>query len=285
MFDFRYHIVSLVAIFLALGIGILAGTMMVEKGVISQQEKAIIERLEADFDNLRKENRTLSEEVKVNERFQGAVLPYLVDGKLSQKNIAIVVTTNLDSSVQKSLTATFQLAGAKVLSTTTLRSGLGLDKKEDVERVGVLIGAPGTSAQELKGKILTEIATQLATAQNPKLLGELANLGVLRVEGAYDQGANAVVVIGGLQAGKSTAQSIDVPLLKALLGHNIPLAGTEASYCEVSYMSDYQRAGISTVDNIDSLIGQIALVYVLEGQSGNYGVKSTAQQILPAFKK
>lgn len=282
MFDFRYHIVSLVAVFLALGIGILVGTMVVERGVLTEQERALIEKLEEDFGKLRAENQKLTGETQADQRFQQAVLPYLVAGHLNQKKVAVVVTTALDNSVEKRLGETIQQAGGKLVSTTTLRGELGLNGKENMDKIAQAIGASGSPTKELKGKLLTEIARAVATAQNPKLVTELGNLGVLKAEGSYDAAVDAVVVVGGVPDGATTAaEATDVPLLKALLSHNIAVVGCEISTSKGSYMRDYQRAGVPTVDNIDSLIGQIAVVYVLEGQAGNYGVKATAQQILP----
>lgn len=46
-------------------------------------------------------------------------------------------------------------------------------------------------------------------------------------------------------------------------------------------MKEYQHNHISTVDNIDTVPGQMAMVLALNGQSGHYGIKSTAQKLLP----
>lgn len=282
MFDFRYHIISLVAVFLALGIGILVGTMIGEKGAVSQPQKALVERIEADFGQLRAENRLLNEQNQANEKFQRAVLPVLISGQLVQKNVALVVTTSLDPSIQKVLANVFEMAGGRLVSTTTLAPHLALDKKENVEKVNALLGVTGLPLRQLKGRVLGEIAKQLVTGQNPKFIGDLAGSGIISTDGAYDIAVNAVVVVGGSEENKKDdPETIDIPLVKALLEFNIQVVGAETTKVKVSYMPIYQRTGIATVDNIDSPIGEISLVYALKGERGNFGIKSTAQQAVP----
>lgn len=282
MFDFRYHIISLVAVFLALGMGILVGTMIGEKGAVSQPQKALVERIEADFGQLRAENRLLNEQNQANEKFQRAVLPVLISGQLVQKNVALVVTTSLDPSIQKVLANVFEMAGGRLVSTTTLAPHLALDKKENVEKVNTLLGVTGLPLRQLKGRVLGEIARNLVTGQNPKFIGDLAASGIIATDGAYDVPVNAVAIVGGSEENKKDdPETIDIPLMKALLEFNIQVVGAETTKVKVSYMPIYQRTGIATVDNIDSPIGEISLVYALKGERGNFGIKSTAQQAVP----
>lgn len=268
--------------FLALGMGILVGTMIGEKGAVSQPQKALVERIEADFGQLRAENRLLNEQNQANEKFQRAVLPVLISGQLVQKNVALVVTTSLDPSIQKVLANVFEMAGGRLVSTTTLAPHLALDKKENVEKVNALLGVTGLPLRQLKGRVLGEIAKQLVTGQNPKFIGDLAGAGIIGTDGAYDIAVNAVVVVGGAEENKKDdPETIDIPLMKALLEFNIQVVGAETTKVKVSYMPIYQRTGIATVDNIDSPIGEISLVYALKGERGNFGIKSTAQQAVP----
>jgi hypothetical protein len=260
--------------------------MIGENGAVSQPQKTLVERIEADFNRLRAENRLLNEEAQANDKFQRAAMPVLISGQLVQKNVAIVVTTSLDSSLQKVLANVFEMAGARLVSTTTLAANLGLEKKENVEKVNALLGTTGLPVRQLKGRLLGEIAKQLVTGQNPKFIGELAASGIITTDGVYDIPINAVVVVGGSEENKKgDPESIDIPLLKALLEFNIQVVGTETTTVKVSYIPVYQRVGISTVDNIDSPVGEIALVYVLKGETGSFGIKPTAQQPVPSLTR
>lgn len=64
MFDIRYHIIALVASFLALGIGVLVGSMLGGDEVLVREQKQIIDRLEEDFKYLRQENQQTRKEIE-----------------------------------------------------------------------------------------------------------------------------------------------------------------------------------------------------------------------------
>ncbi|MBC7344505.1 MAG: copper transporter, partial [Clostridia bacterium] len=48
-----------------------------------------------------------------------------------------------------------------------------------------------------------------------------------------------------------------------------------------SRISYYRNLGISSVDNVDTVPGRLALVLLLEGSTGHYGIKPTASSLLP----
>jgi len=73
---------------------------------------------------------------------------------------------------------------------------------------------------------------------------------------------------------------IDKPLIEALKTNGARVVGVETTKV-ISRIAKYQLVSISTVDNIDTIPGQIALIFVLAGYEGNYGYKETAQAILP----
>ncbi|MDI6907959.1 MAG: copper transporter, partial [Thermoanaerobacterales bacterium] len=75
----------------------------------------------------------------------------------------------------------------------------------------------------------------------------------------------------------------DIPLLDIFAKNKISVCGVEETSVPFSYMKDYQRRCTATVDNIDTVAGQFALVAAIAGQPGNYGVKETAESLLPGF--
>ena len=52
MYNLRYHIASLVAVFLALSVGLLLGTVVAERGMITDQTGALVADLQARFDEI-----------------------------------------------------------------------------------------------------------------------------------------------------------------------------------------------------------------------------------------
>ncbi len=51
----------------------------------------------------------------------------------------------------------------------------------------------------------------------------------------------------------------------------------------MSYVPIWSRKTIPTVDNVDDPIGQVALVFVVAGETGNFGMKKSADRILPEY--
>ena len=79
------------------------------------------------------------------------------------------------------------------------------------------------------------------------------------------------------------AKSFDQSLIQHLLDNGVKFSGLKGLRVEYSYMTDYQQYNITTIDNIDLSPGQIALVFAMEGEPGNYGVKPTAQKFMPSL--
>ncbi|MFH1736755.1 MAG: copper transporter [Actinomycetota bacterium] len=282
MFDFRYHIVSLVAVFLALGIGVVLGSMSAERGVVTEQERALIATMEKDFDNLRAENKQLNTIISADEAFWAGVVPLVVDGKLAGKNVAIVVTGAVDATTLKSLKTVIEQAGGVETSVTTFEGDLGLGDKAVKEKVAGIVGASAGNTATLRSKALDAAAGWIVSGLNAKELNNLAAEGFLKNEGVYDVPVQAVLIIGGKVNGKGlSAENLDAVLIDSLNTQNVVLAGAEISTVKTSYIQTYKNLGLSTVDNLDMPAGQVCAVYLLGGQSGNFGTKATAERLMP----
>src|SRR5215212_7041482 len=102
MLDFRYHALSLVAVFLALGIGIVLGASLGDS-VISQANKDVRSSLRDDVVNARQEARTAKAAVSNRDDFIEASFRRLAGGKLRGERIAIVSAGGLPQEVESSV--------------------------------------------------------------------------------------------------------------------------------------------------------------------------------------
>ena len=65
----------------------------------------------------------------------------------------------------------------------------------------------------------------------------------------------------------------------------ISVVGVERSDADPSQIGFFKGAGTTaTVDSVDLVSGRVALVYALNGSEGNYGVKATADRLLPRLR-
>jgi len=285
--DLKYHIASLVAVFLALGIGIFIGTTMIGSDVILKQQERLVMSLQEKFDSLREENQKAAETIAeleaeraLQEEFNRLVFPVLVQGKLQGRNIAIINTYCKEE--HDFLVNVLRMAGANVQSLTGVNLSL-LEKPELHQEITQLLGLEGESEQN---SVLQTFARRLSLAlisgRDQEFVGFLEEKGILKISGSYGLPVEDVVIIGGrVNKDDVSIKFFDLVLAKTLKSNGIKVYGVEDTKVPVSCMRYYQSAQIPTVDNIDTIYGQFALIRALEGFPGNYGVKDTADSFLP----
>ena len=74
---------------------------------------------------------------------------------------------------------------------------------------------------------------------------------------------------------------VDVPLVRSFVTTKFPLVGVSGSSADDSVMLTYKKNGISTIDHVDTVPGQVATVMVLQGTGGNFGTGSAAGRVVP----
>ena len=81
MVNFRFHLVSLIAVFLALGLGILTGSAVVNQATV-QTIRREIKDVRAEVNNLRSTNGQLKDDLNRSNAFLADSAAYAVDGRL-----------------------------------------------------------------------------------------------------------------------------------------------------------------------------------------------------------
>ena len=290
--DLKYHIASLIAVFLALGIGVMVGSAVLGDNVndvIMQQQKQVVDDLNRNFDKMRKDNLQAQDEIadykaalNLSEQFEKQMLPMLVSGKLTGKTIAVIETNNY--GVHEDWINTLKLAGARVASVTTVLESSNLKKEESRKAVSTKLMLNNTAEDTVTKEMAREIAVGVISAQNIENLNYFEQQGLIKISGDYGVPVNAVILVGGGQAGVvDRTAMLDLPMINYFISQKIPVFGVEISDVEQSYMKQYQRFKISTVDNVDMVPGQVSLVMAIYGKPGNYGIKTTANQLVPVI--
>lgn len=106
--DIRYHLASLIGVFLALGIGMLMGTQLAQSGALENEQLRLAERLEASFTGLRSENRSLreqlagiQEELAREREFADLVLGAVAQGTLAGLEVELYVPPGLEGAAER----------------------------------------------------------------------------------------------------------------------------------------------------------------------------------------
>ena len=279
MFTFRYHAISLIAVFLALGIGVLLG-VSIGDGLVSDASKDLENSLRGDLRNARGETSDLRGELGLRDEFERLAYPGLVKDLMPGSRVGVVAIGGLPSSYLSLVRDSVEPAGAQVASVSVINSSLPL----------------GQLADDLKGTQLDRLdRDDDALGRFAKRLGrQFANGGSLieRVKGdlfsssrGEYRGLDGIVLVrnrGDLKGEKKkAADRFESELISGILSTEAEIVGVETRDADPSQISAMSGKGVSTVDDIDLVAGRTALVYVLLGAKGQFGVKRTADQLLP----
>ncbi|WP_134642949.1 copper transporter [Ammonifex thiophilus] len=282
--DLRYHIATLVALFLMLGLGILIGTGLIGNDALLKKQEQMTNRLEKQLEELRQENmrvRQLYEEAEAENRslrtFAQEVLPYAVAGRLKGMRVAVV---EVAGKAPSGMIGTLKTAGAVVEPVVSLLDNYTAPTADLA--VAQALGWPTNDQGEILSRLSQELGAALASGQNPGFIEFLSSQGLIKVEGNYKGAVQAVVVVGGGSNERRVAK-VDLPLIDALVKSKVMVVGVEESSDSGAGIEAYQEHKISTVDNIDRPEGQIALVLALAGQPGQYGTKGKNRSLLPPY--
>jgi hypothetical protein len=290
MFTFRYHLVSLAAVFVALAVGILLGAAI--SGKLGDAEDALTkDRVDSLNDQLAQE-RVRSAAAEQSSEATREVLedayPALMESRLDGEGYAVVFLGPVDGDVRSAVERTLVDAGAGspvrliALDTPIDAEALdgALDGDEELARFAGNDGDFGALGDALGRELVEGEGTPLWTALSGQLIEERTGSASGEVEGVVIVRSWRPPADGGDAAEDPEAQATETlfeGVLDGVLGSEVPVIGVETSGAEVSAIPDYAHAGMSSVDDVDTTVGRLALALLLAGgQPGHYGVKETA---------
>ena len=305
MISFRYHLVSLVAVFLALALGIVVGTTALN-GPITKDLRRQLNDAKGQRDALAAQVKTLQGQVDDAGQFASTYGSQLVANTLTGKNVLEVILPGASGDMADGLAAQISAAGGKVSGRLTITKTY-LDPSGGAGIVELATGpshpvgwtAPPTSnADQLGGSLLAYVL--LGHGQSTDLtqvLAGFAGLHMVSSNGEDITPSTTVVVLahGGLRA-RDYAGTAEESLVAALAdadGH-VVIAGDNASASQDGLIAQVRasktdRAAISTVDNASNPFGQVSTVLALasanQGLVGHYGTDQSADALFPAPSK
>jgi hypothetical protein len=286
MFDLRYHVASLAAVFLALIIGILVGVGITRGGFVSKAERKVlndrISEAQSQRDSARQRANELEQEQRATRDYVNATYPALVADRLKTKKIVLVSVGPMDSDVRASVQQALRDAGAP--SPVRVRA---IKVPVDDKALDAALDGRPAFAQYLGGDQLPDLgralAQELVRGGRTPLWDSLSSQLVEERLGGGRPMADGVVVARSVKPQQDgTARFLD-GFYSGLAGVGAPAVGVETSPGSPSAIPAFGRAALSTVDSINTPSGKLALVLLLAGaQPGHYGVRKTATDgILP----
>jgi hypothetical protein len=282
MYNLRYHLASLVAVFLALAVGLLLGTVVAERGMITNQANELVGDLQRRFDEINATNDELKIGLERDRAFAEAAVEPLTAGQLTGSTVAVLVGTGRVDGVN-AVSEAVARAGGAVFTASMETPSLGLDQVEPeglagyFQLRGIEMAAPGEALQAQVAEAL--VAEWRSEGERP-LTELLASVGLLATESvAGTATVNAVVVMGGAE---SSGDTFGLAVARAMTAAGGSAVGVESSPAEGGVAAVFAGEGLSAVDHIGTPQGRVALVWLLARRvTGYYGSGSGAAGFYP----
>jgi hypothetical protein len=306
--DFRYHLVSLIAVFLAIALGIIIGTTALNEPIQADIEGQVAD-LEQDKRDLEDRTQQLQAQLDTGEAFDDAVAPVLVDGSLDGSSVLLVVTNeDVAPETIEDVATLVDEAGGSVSGTLRLNPEY-TDPSSSSALQSYVTGSgtpagvqlpPTDDTGQLVGSLLAQVlmvppgGTAPDGASVSTVLAGLEALDVLAQETPVAPADHALVLTAGAFGGDDAEErnTTLVELVSALdgAGSGAVVAGDFGSTAETGLVGAVRAdpelsSTVSTVDNVFTTAGQIGAVLALaseaDGVSGHYGTGEDTQPIPP----
>ncbi|HEV7654407.1 MAG TPA: copper transporter [Mycobacteriales bacterium] len=300
MIGFRYHLVSLAAVLLAVALGVLLGATQLS-GAVGDDLRGQVRTLTKDNGDLRAQVKSQQAQVRTDDAVTTQFTPKLLAGALKGSKVVVVATPQAADATTDGVVKALQQAGASVTGRVQLTddyvdptraddaksyvtgggqpAGFQLPESDDA---GVLSGAL------LSYALLGNKDGDPSAATTSEVVAGFGSLRMLRVDSAsVAPGDLAVVVSSGPVTGADPAPRLQTltSLVSALdsAGKGVVVAGTAATTAANGLVGAVRSdrglaSAVSTVDDADRPVGQVASVFALAqqaaGRAGQYGTGS-----------
>jgi len=276
----RYHAASLAAVFLALAIGILIGAGLGDN-LLSDTEENLRESLEADIESARGEADDLQVQLDRERAFGERAYPGLVGDTLAGRRFAVVALGDLPDSVSNDIEDALEPSGGKLASVVVAR--IPPDVSAIADALGPRFDDLDQEPAQLQ-EIGSDIGSQLVVGSGRRL-ARLRDVVFTRSSGEGGRLDGAVVYRAGRgelePEQEEAADALELGLVNGLASTGVPVVAVERSGADESAIPFFAPLEVATVDSVDLTSGRTALVFALLGAEGNFGIKETANTLLP----
>jgi len=289
MMDLRYHVVSLIAVFIALAAGVIMGTAL----TTPERQKSAVATLQAQFEALRSrdaeikaENQALQQRLAVWSEAGRELRVAAIRNRLSGLQIGIAVCgADQLPAYWGELRATLTLAGATVGPVIFLPDDLRPLDPAARARLAPAGESQTPAPGAAKYEVVPLLLHALAQGESPARLEELTRPTGIRIQGATVDPVRRFLVLvappDAVRLGRAAAMDLPEFALAGAAAPGTRLVFGEEETAQASLVGRFAARGLTTVDNVDTMLGQVAAVLALDGASGVFGTKPGASHPLP----
>ena len=281
MFDYRYHALSLVSVFLALVLGLLLGVAIGDRGLVSSAERDVRASLRGDVRKAQAESENLRAQLDEQNKFLQEAYPLMVGSRLIGERVGVVTLGDVSDQEIGNVRDALEATGGRLTSVVSIRTPLDLPS--------LSTAAAGTAFQNLQvePKMVKRFGERVGVGYvsgGGRLLNKVHRELLSSSSGALG-GVDSVVVIREPRTFQKPQQDVlndfEDGLMSGLSSNNGTVVGVETTGTKPSQVGWYRDHDLASVDDVDQLPGRAALVFALAGADGAFGTKSSADALLP----
>lgn len=310
MIDFRYHLISLIGVILALALGILAGSGFLG-GPLLEAIKDDVRELRATNDGLRAEISALSDRVDEDEAFARLADQYLTEGLLEDRRIVVFQFAGSDGALIDGVKRAVIASGAQVSTEITVGEKFALTSQPARDELALAIDSLAGAENELRveaasllGERFAAAAAERASSDSPSTpaaeraralvdalqRAEFIGISVEEPNVLAPSDAMFVIVGGGTGRPGYDPAPFALSLAESLAGLEGPVIAVESQTSMWGMVQSLRgdveaRSLVSSVDNGNTTIGRIATILGLEaasaGRVGHYGFDAGRTAVIP----
>jgi hypothetical protein len=282
MFDLRYHVASLAAVFFALVIGILVGVALASHGLGNAERK----KLQDDVSRARDQINALKSAAqadKAETQFAAAAYGAVMTNRLRGERIAVLFVGPVDQTIQAAIGNTLNDSGATLTRMRAISVPINAHAIE-----GALAKRSSLATFTVGPKRFINLGRELAnefviggdTAVWDALEGQLVEE---RFGGTKRPVDGVVVVRTAAPQTRAASAQIVAGLFSGLADGGVPAVGVELRGTFPSAVPTYKHFELSSVDDLDLPVGRVALAVLLgpDRMNGHFGLQDVDDAIVP----
>ena len=306
MINFRFHLVSLTAVFLALGIGIAVGASVVDRATVDLLETRL-EGVENRLDATDTENADLRRQLDEWATFTDQTRDQAVAGRLEGVPVLLIGVQGIDRGPVEAFRQTLTASGATVLGTVWFTSKVRLEKDDDASALADVLGVAPRGAEPVRRSMVSLLVADLTGQTATGLLARLRDAAFVEYEapgaGPVDLAAlptadtRFVVVSDGraevpneqlaVPLTTQLAEAARARVLAAEAGETAP--GTPLPEHRGVFVGPLRSGSaaplLSSIDNLEDWRGRFSAVFALRdlgaAKVGHYGAGPGAVRLVP----
>lgn len=280
MYNIRYHIASLVAVFLALAVGLVLGGLVVRQGGFDKQQRAIVSSLQKQYDNLKRTNTQLRSSLE----FESAYSKQMTDAWLRDRlkgQTVLVIDGGAAGEGKDEVAAAVKSAGGSAASVTLLKRGFALEDSRVASSVAGILGS--TAASATSADVAKRLVAEWSAPEGGReLTNALSSAGVIKLVGLPESAVATLAVDVATSNKDPDPTGLDIAQAFAAAGFYAVGAETREGKTGVAAAASARK--LSALDTLGTNAGRFTLVSLFSGgQQGFYSADAHGASAFPAI--